>query len=106
MAAAITTTPIRWCGAATASCPSTSTCRAARPLPRRCSTASCSCRTRSSARIRSLDETELESNHLAMTPRLQRLFDSIKDLSPTERLGELTVEVAPSQYKSVCETLK
>jgi NADH-quinone oxidoreductase subunit C len=41
-----------------------------------------------------------------MTPRLQRLFDSIKDLNPTERLGELTVEVAASQYKSVCERLK
>jgi NADH-quinone oxidoreductase subunit C len=41
-----------------------------------------------------------------MTPRLQRLFDSIKDLNPTERLGELTVEVAASQYKSVFERLK
>ena len=28
-----------------------------------------------------------------MTPRLQRLSDSIKDLNPVERLGELTVEV-------------
>ena len=41
-----------------------------------------------------------------MTPRLQRLFDSIKDLNPVERLGELTVEVAASQYQSVCERLK
>ena len=41
-----------------------------------------------------------------MTPRLQRLFDSIKDLNPVERLGELTVEVGASQYKSVCERLK
>ena len=41
-----------------------------------------------------------------MTPRLQRLFDSIKDLNPTERLGELTVEVAASQYKSIAERLK
>ncbi|HEY2336019.1 MAG TPA: NADH-quinone oxidoreductase subunit C [Burkholderiales bacterium] len=41
-----------------------------------------------------------------MTPRLQRLFDSIKDLDPTERLGELTVEVAASQFKAVAEKLK
>jgi NADH-quinone oxidoreductase subunit C len=41
-----------------------------------------------------------------MTPRLQRLFDSIKDLNPTERLGELTVEVAASQFKAVAEKLK
>ena len=37
------------CAAVTASCRSTSTCRAARRPPRRCCTASCSCRTRSSA---------------------------------------------------------
>jgi hypothetical protein len=43
-AAATTTTRIRWCVAATASCPSTSTSPAAPPRPRRCSTASCSCR--------------------------------------------------------------
>jgi NADH-quinone oxidoreductase subunit C len=41
-----------------------------------------------------------------MTPRLQRLFDSIKDLNPVERLGELSVEVPASQYKSICERLK
>jgi NADH-quinone oxidoreductase subunit C len=41
-----------------------------------------------------------------MTPRLQKLFDSIKDLNPVERLGELTVEVAASQYKSIAERLK
>jgi len=41
-----------------------------------------------------------------MTPRLQKLFDSIPDLNPVERLGELTVEVPASQYKSVCERLK
>jgi NADH-quinone oxidoreductase subunit C len=41
-----------------------------------------------------------------MTPRLQKLFDAIKDLNPVGRLGELTVEVAASQYKSTCERLK
>ena len=41
-----------------------------------------------------------------MTPRLQKLFDSIKDLNPVERLGELTVEVPAAGYKAVCERLK
>jgi len=41
-----------------------------------------------------------------MTPRLQKLFDSIKDLNPVERLGELTVEVQASAYLAVCERLK
>ena len=41
-----------------------------------------------------------------MTPRLQKLFDSIQDLKPVERLGELTVEVPAAQYKAVCERLK
>ena len=41
-----------------------------------------------------------------MTPRLQQLFDSIKDLNPVERLGELTIEVKAADYRSVCEKLK
>jgi NADH-quinone oxidoreductase subunit C len=41
-----------------------------------------------------------------MTPRLQRLFDSIQDLNPVERLGELTVEIKPSDYKAACERLR
>jgi NADH-quinone oxidoreductase subunit C len=41
-----------------------------------------------------------------MTPRLQRLFDSIQDLDPVERLGEITVEVRAADYKSICEKLK
>jgi len=41
-----------------------------------------------------------------MTPRLQKLFDSIKDLNPVERLGEITVEVPAAQYKSIAERLK
>ena len=41
-----------------------------------------------------------------MTPRLQKLFDSIKDLNPVERLGELTVEVKASDYKSLCTRLR
>src|SRR5690348_436805 len=49
MAAAITTTPIRWSAAATASFRWISTCRAVRRPRKRCSTACCSCRRRSGA---------------------------------------------------------
>ena len=41
-----------------------------------------------------------------MSPRLQRLFDSIKDLNPVARLGELTIEVESAGYKAVCERLR
>ena len=41
-----------------------------------------------------------------MTPRLQRLFDSIKDLNPVERFGELTLEVPAAQLKDVCLRLR
>src|ERR1700736_1748788 len=49
MAAATITIPTRWCAAAIASCPSISTCRAARRRRKRCSTACCCCRRRSGA---------------------------------------------------------
>ncbi len=41
-----------------------------------------------------------------MTPRLQKLFDSIKQLNPVERLGEITVEVKAADYKATCQLLK
>jgi NADH-quinone oxidoreductase subunit C len=43
-----------------------------------------------------------------MTPRLQKLFDllSAANLSPKERLNEVTVEVASSGYRGLCEKLK
>src|SRR5687768_7150974 len=41
-----------------------------------------------------------------MTPRLQKLFDSIRDLNPVERLGELTIQVAAADYRRICERLK
>ena len=41
-----------------------------------------------------------------MTPRLQKLFESIKDLNPVERLGELTVEVKASDYKAIAQRLQ
>ena len=33
-----------------------------------------------------------------MTPRLHKLFDSLRTLDPAERLGEITVEVKPAEY--------
>jgi NADH-quinone oxidoreductase subunit C len=43
-----------------------------------------------------------------MTPKLQRLFDSVKNLGlePAERLRELTVEVKAGDYKNVCGKLR
>jgi len=41
-----------------------------------------------------------------MTPRLQKLLDSIKELNPVERLGELTIEVKAADYRATCEKLK
>jgi NADH-quinone oxidoreductase subunit C len=41
-----------------------------------------------------------------MSPRLQKLFDSLKDLNPVERLGELTIEVKAADYKAICDRLK
>ena len=41
-----------------------------------------------------------------MTPKLQKLFDSIQDLKPVERLGELTVEVPAAQYLATCTRLR
>src|SRR6202166_2480290 len=49
MAAATIIIPIRWCAAAIASCPSTSTCPVARRRRKRCSTAYCCCRRKSGA---------------------------------------------------------
>jgi NADH-quinone oxidoreductase subunit C len=43
-----------------------------------------------------------------MSPKLQKLFDVLarENLSPKERLGELTVEVQSSAYEDLCEKLK
>jgi len=41
-----------------------------------------------------------------MTPRLQKLFDSIKDLNPVERLGEITVEAKAADFRATCERLR
>jgi len=43
-----------------------------------------------------------------MTPRLQKLNDVLvaQGFSPTERLGELTLEVKSSEYRQLCEKLR
>jgi len=41
-----------------------------------------------------------------MTPRLQKLFELLAEFKPLERLNELTIEVASSSYRSVCERLR
>ena len=41
-----------------------------------------------------------------MTPRLQKLFDSVRDLNPVERLGEITVEVKAADYRAVAQRLR
>ena len=43
-----------------------------------------------------------------MTPKLQRLFELLQreNLSPTETLGELTIEVKPNDYKNVAFKLR
>ncbi|MGE5639551.1 MAG: NADH-quinone oxidoreductase subunit C [Clostridia bacterium] len=43
-----------------------------------------------------------------MTPRVQKLFDALSaaGLAPKERLNEITIEVASSSYREVCEKLK
>ena len=41
-----------------------------------------------------------------MTPRLQKLFDAIKDLDPIERLGELTIEVKAADYRAIAQRLR
>jgi len=41
-----------------------------------------------------------------MTPRLQKLFDALAAFGPKERLNEVTIEVAASDYRTVCAKLR
>ena len=41
-----------------------------------------------------------------MTPRLQRLFDSLQDLNPVERLGEITIEAKAADYRALAQRLR
>src|SRR5918995_4864951 len=43
-----------------------------------------------------------------MTPKLQKLFDVLgrESLLPKERLGEITIEIVPEDYRKVCKKLR
>ena len=41
-----------------------------------------------------------------MTPKLQRLFDALKDFNPVERLNEITIEVKAADFKKTCQDLR
>src|SRR6056297_283672 len=105
MAGVITTIPIRWSGAATASCRSTSTCRAARRRRRRCSTVSSSSSGRSAAPAPSRGEPP-------MTEALTELATHIELKRPDCVLSweiacdELTMHVAMSSLVSFVEFLR
>src|SRR5262249_31718577 len=91
--------------AAIASCRSTSTCRAARRRPRRCSTASCSCRRRSAAPARSCAEAVMDDklNDLAT-----HIAASARDagVGSTVRLGELTLQTTAAKLVSLLTFLR
>src|SRR5690606_22783649 len=94
MAAATITIPMPSCAAATASCRSTFTFRAARLRPRRCFTAFFSCRRRSAAPARSSGRRHLMSEALAALSShvAGRFGDRVIDA--VIAYGELTVTVA------------
>src|SRR5262249_31610008 len=92
MAAAITTTPIRWCAAATASYLSISMSQAARPRPRLWSMACSSCKRRSGERALSsvdgpMDEACLNKLAAYLADRL-----GTKLKGSEVALGELTID--------------
>src|ERR1700759_2317188 len=107
MAAATTTIPIRWGAAATASCRSISTCRAARRPRRRCSTACCCCRRRSGAPARSNAEGFVMDDG-----KLDALGQTIVSALPGGATGhsvafnQLTVTVEASRIVDVVKYLR
>src|SRR5262245_52235094 len=109
MAAAITTTPIPWCAAATASFRSTSTCPAARRPRRRSSTEFCSCKRRSAAPARSSGERPRAG---IMDAALKEIGDYIVATRPAAATGaavaygELTVTAAAAEILSLVEFLR
>src|SRR4051812_43944041 len=113
MAAAITIIPIRWCAAATASCRSTSTCRAARRPPRRCSTAFCCCRRRSGASGGSCaDEIKMSDSTGDRPDRLRALGEHVAASLPgavtaTEiRYDELCLKIEREELPRVLRFLR
>src|SRR5258708_205812 len=109
MAAAITIIPIRWCAAATASCRSISTCRAARRPRRRCSTASCCCRRRSSAAVSSSADPKRSTS---MNDKLKELAEYLAAALPGAvdageiRYDELCLHVERSELPRVLQFLR
>src|SRR5581483_8770333 len=104
--AAITTIRTRWCAAATASFRWTSTFRAVRPPPRRCSTASSSCRTRSGEPIPSPGDVPHMADRLsALEQELRAAFgDRLRGVMA--RLGEITIEVGAADLIEVARRLR
>src|SRR6202166_1584897 len=107
MAAATITIPIRWCAAAIASCPSTSTCRVARRRRKRCSTAYCCCKRRSGA----LEPSNAKGYGMD-DGRLDALGQTIVSALPgaatdhTVAFGQLTVAVCADKIVEVVKFLR
>src|SRR5690606_2171878 len=108
MAAATTITPIPSCVAATASCRSTSTCRAVRRPPRRWCTASCSCRKRSVAAPTSATTRWVSAMSESITAYADRLRARFPDalVSVAEPRGEVGIEVDPAQWLATALALR
>src|SRR5688572_24670482 len=85
-------------------------CRAARRRRRRCSTASSSCRTRSSVPIRSLASRRAGASY--MTTRLENLTAALRPalgerlVSLSTVLGEVTVVVRPEHLLEAAAVLR
>src|SRR5215471_3089902 len=106
MAAAIITIPIPSCADAIALCRSTSTCPVVRLPPRRCSTASCSCRRKSAAPAPSSDRPA------HMDERLHELGAAIVRALPgavtgyAVAFGELTITAEAPRIVEVVTFLR
>src|ERR1700688_142178 len=107
MAAATITIRIRWCAAATASCPSISTCPAARRRRKRCFTACCCCRRKSGAQEPSnakgfaMDDGRLD-------PLGQTIVSALAGAATghTVAFGQLTVAVQAGRIVDVVTFLR
>src|SRR6056297_1045045 len=121
MAGVTTTTAIRWCADATASCRWISTCRVALRRPRRWSTGSCSCSARFAGPGRSCAEGALcyrrgagpsRERTMTMSNALKELGAYIEVKRPDCVLGwdvshgELNVDVALPNIAALVEFLK
>src|SRR3954464_4643320 len=107
MAAATITIPTRWCAAATASCPSMSTCPAVRRPQRRCSTACCCCRRRSgasepsNAKVWVMDDGKLDALGQTIVSALAGAASA-----HAVAFGQLTITVEPGKIVDVMKYLR